>query len=48
MTTDALLLLGAVTVVLFVLVVTVEGARRPGYDARRIAARTRTTEPAAA
>lgn len=33
MTTDALLLLGAVTVVLFVLVVTVEGARRPGYDA---------------
>lgn len=33
MTTDLLLFLGPVVVVLFMLVVTVEGARRPGYDA---------------
>jgi hypothetical protein len=32
--TDALLLLGAATVVVFATVVQVEGARRPGYDAR--------------
>lgn len=30
--TDALLLFGAISAVVFVLVVTVEGARRPGYD----------------
>ena len=33
MSTDALLLFGAATAVLFAVVVTVEGARRPGYDA---------------
>lgn len=33
MTTDLLVFLGPVTVALFVLVVTVEGVRRPGYDA---------------
>jgi hypothetical protein len=32
--TDALLLFGAATVVVFATVVQVEGARRPGYDAR--------------
>lgn len=32
MTTDLLLLLGPATAALFVLVVTVEGVRRPGYD----------------
>lgn len=33
MNADALLLLGPIAAVIFVLVVTVEGARRPGYDA---------------
>jgi hypothetical protein len=33
MSTDALLLFGAATAVIFAVVVTVEGARRPGYDA---------------
>ncbi|MGH3656702.1 MAG: hypothetical protein ACRDUA_08575 [Micromonosporaceae bacterium] len=33
MSTDLLLFLGPATVAIFVLVVTVEGARRPGYDA---------------
>lgn len=33
MSTDALLLLGAATAVIFVVVLTVEGARRPGYVA---------------
>lgn len=40
MTTDLLLLLGPVTVVLFVLVVTVEGARLPGMGKGRGAAAT--------